>query len=95
MVGEIAATAVMFALQVAIGTTGVGLVVMAVLGLIDSIASITCSYLSAKERRSSTAQWLCGGITGLLSNFFTLYKASVAVDRDDPYSYQQQSKPEI
>jgi hypothetical protein len=95
MVGEVAAIAVMLAIQIAIGTTGVGLVVLAVLGLIDSIASITCSFLSAKERRSSTAQWLCGGITGLLSNFFTFYKASVAVDRDDPYSYQQDIKPEI
>ncbi|MCX6014583.1 MAG: hypothetical protein NT020_03185, partial [Chloroflexales bacterium] len=95
MVGEIAATAVMFALQVAFGMTGVGLVVLAVLAVIDSIATIACSFLSAKERRSSTAQWLCGGITGLLSNFFTFYKASVAVDRDDPYSYQQDIKPTI
>ena len=71
-----------------IGTIPViGQIIGAIVAVLDGIAAIACANLSKRQLRSSAAQWLCGGITGLLANFFTFSKTSVLVDSDDIYSH--------
>jgi len=53
---------------------------------LDMVAMAACTALSEKQKRSTAGQWLCGGVTGLLANFFTPYKSNLIVDPDDPYS---------
>ena len=53
---------------------------------LDMVAMVACTTLSEKQKRSTAGQWLCGGVTGLLANFFTPYKSNLIVDPDDPYS---------
>ncbi len=65
----------------------IGQVIAAVVAVLDGIAAIACANLSTRQLRSTAAQWLCGGITGLLANFFTFSKTSVLVDSDDIYSH--------
>lgn len=95
MIGQLASIAVMASLSIALASSGVGLIVLAVIAVIDATAAIACATLDEKKRRTAPAQWLCGGITGLLTNLLTFYKGSVAVDRDDPYSYRQKVIPEV
>lgn len=98
MAGQLATTAIMTSLAIALASSGIGLIVLAAIAVIDATAAILCSVtgvVSEKDRRGAPAQWLCGGITGLLTNLLTFYKGSVAVDRDDPYSYQQKVVPNI
>lgn len=65
----------------------IGQVIAAVVAVLDGIAAIACANLSTRQLRSTAAQWLCGGVTGLLANFFTFSKTSVLVDSDDIYSH--------
>ncbi|MFM2032637.1 MAG: hypothetical protein RLZZ297_1402, partial [Chloroflexota bacterium] len=67
-----------------------GQLIAAVLMLLDGIAALACNGLSDKQKRSTAAQWLCGGITGILANIFTPYKSNLVIDPDDPWSYTKQ-----
>ncbi len=64
----------------------VGQIIGAVIAVLDALAAIACATLSEKEQRSTAGKWLCGGITGILANFFTPYASNIVVDPDDPWS---------
>ena len=58
----------------------------AIIAALDALAMFACSFLSDKQKRSTAGQWLCGGATGILANFFSPYKSNLIVNPDDPYS---------
>ncbi len=70
-----------------IATIPGGQLLILIIQTIDIIAEVACSFLTPKQRRSSAAQWLCGGISGLIVNYFTFYKSSLVIDNDDIYSH--------
>jgi hypothetical protein len=74
-------------LYLAIAAIPGGQLLILIIQTIDIIAEVACSFLTPKQRRSSAAQWLCGGISGLIVNYFTFYKSSLVIDTDDIYSH--------
>jgi hypothetical protein len=71
----------------------IGALIAAIILLIDTIALIVCASVSEKDKRSTAGKWLCGGITGIISNLFTPYAGNVVVDPDDEYSHYRSIKP--
>lgn len=89
-IGEIVALVLLTALSLA---GPIGALISAIIGVIDAIATLVCAKISEKAQRSSAGQWLCGGITGLIANFFTWYKSSLVVDPNDQYSRNLSIEP--
>ena len=89
MVGQLIAASLLFALGL---LAPVGTIIAGIIAAIDAIAGIACATLSAKDRRKTAAQWLCGGISGLIANFFTVYNSNPLVGIKDPLSHTQQFK---
>ncbi len=81
-------TATMVLLMV-LSSNPIGALAAAVIGLIDLIATIACKSLSEKQQRSTAAQFLCGGISGILTNLFSPYVANLVVDPMDTWSRYQ------
>jgi len=81
-------TATMVLLMV-LSSNPIGALASAVIGLIDLIATIACKSLSEKQQRSTAAQFLCGGISGILTNLFSPYVANLVVDPLDTWSRYQ------
>lgn len=50
----------------------IGPIITLIIMAIDIIAMAICANVSEKNQRSTAGKWLCGGITGIISNFFTL-----------------------
>lgn len=91
MVGQLIAATLLFALATLGGP--IGAAIAAIIGAIDAIAGIICDTLSAENRRKTAAQWLCGGISGLIANIFTFYNSNPLVGIKDGFSYKQQLDP--
>ena len=87
MVGTTIAILFVFAISL---IPGIGQALAAIIGVLDAIAALVCATISDKQKRSTAGQWLCGGITGIISNLFNPYAANLVVNPDDPYSHNIQ-----
>jgi hypothetical protein len=77
-------TILLFTICTALGPLGE--LIWAVIGLIDSLVALVCnSFLSTEQQEGTAGQWLCGGITGLISHFlkWTMYSSTILVDMSD------------
>ncbi|MFM2032009.1 MAG: hypothetical protein RLZZ297_774, partial [Chloroflexota bacterium] len=83
-IGETASTVLLAVLS---ATGPVGAAIGAVIGAIDALAAAICAALDESTTRSTAGQFLCGGISGLLSKVFTVYNSSLSVDPTDSYSF--------
>ena len=72
-------TVLLFVLFAALGP--IGAIIGAVIGLINAIASLICSALPAEKQSSEAGTWLCGGITGIITNFIKglIYSGAILV----------------
>jgi hypothetical protein len=86
-IGSVAAIYVLFVIS---AIPVMGQLIAAVIAVIDVLAALVCSALKEKDRRSTAGQWLCGGITGIFANIFTVYATNLMVDPDDPWSHTMQ-----
>ena len=80
--GAIAATIVtviLFLIFTALGP--IGAIVGAIFGLINAMASLICSALPQKMQSSKAGVWLCGGITGAITNLMKrlIYSGTIMV----------------
>jgi hypothetical protein len=59
-----------------------GTLIQACLALIDMLVGFICTLTGAYEKAPVVAKWFCGGITGLVTNFFKMwiYSGNVIVD---------------
>ncbi len=72
-------TVLLFVLFAALGP--IGAIIGAVIGLINAIASLICSALPAEKQSSEAGTWLCGGITGIITNLIKglIYSGAIMV----------------
>jgi hypothetical protein len=58
--------------------------------LLDAIANFICSLLGKKAQESEVGQWLCGGISGILTKLLSafIYNFQVIVDMEDDERWQ-------
>lgn len=82
----IAATATIV-LMAALSCTGVGAIVVAVIGLIDGLISLICALAGAHEQEQDhwARQYVCIGITGWVTKIFkwVLYSNTYLIDYDN------------
>ena len=89
--GAIAATIVTVLLFVIFTALGpIGAIVGAIIGLINAIASLICSALPQEKQSSEAGTWLCGGITGLITNLIKgfIYSGTIMVQMN-PKGYDR------
>ena len=72
-------TVLLFLIFTALGP--IGAIVGAIIGLINAIASLICSALPADKQSSEAGTWLCGGITGIITNFIKglIYSGTILI----------------
>ena len=72
-------TVLLFVIFTALGP--IGAIIGAVIGLINAIASLICSALPQKMQSSEAGTWLCGGITGIITNLIKgfIYSGAIMV----------------
>ena len=87
-IASMVVTIILFVVFAVLGA--IGAIVQAIFGMINAIASLICSALPEKAQKSQAAYWLCGGITGLITNFFKwlIYAGTIMVDMD-PDDYER------
>ena len=83
-IGATIAIVVMFIVLAALGP--LGSLIGALIGLIDALVAMLCNaFMTPEEQaKSKAAQWLCGGVSGFLSKFFTwaIHSGTIMVDLD-------------
>ena len=87
--GAIAATIVTVLLFVIFAALGpIGAIAGAIIGLMNAIASLICSALPQDMQSSKAGTWLCGGITGAITNLIKhmIYSGTIMV-RMSPTDY--------
>jgi hypothetical protein len=77
--GSIAAI-ILFVIFNALGP--IGTLIQACLALIDMLVGLICTLTGAYEKAPVVAKWFCGGVTGLITNFFKMwiYSGNIIVD---------------
>ncbi len=81
--GAIASTIVAVIVFVISMIPVVGAIITAIIALIDSLVSLICSaFLSDEQQASEAGQWLCGGVTGMVTKALQviIYSSNVMVD---------------
>lgn len=76
-------TILIFAILTALGPLGE--IIWAVMAMIDALVALICNaFLSPEQQESEAGQWLCGGITGLISQTlkWMIYSGAIMVDMD-------------
>ncbi len=76
-------TVLMFVILTALGPLGE--IIWAIIGLIDSLVALVCNaFLSEEQKESRAAYWLCGGVTGFVSNAikWLFYSGTIMVELD-------------
>ncbi|MCP4538326.1 MAG: tandem-95 repeat protein [Chloroflexi bacterium] len=69
----------------------VGPLIVAVIALIDTAVTLLCSaFLSDEQQQGDAGQWLCGGLTGTVTNLikFIIFSSNVMVDMQ-PEDYER------
>jgi hypothetical protein len=68
----------------------IGEILYLLVTLLDSIAQFICSFLSEEQQQSNAGQWLCGGLSSILSHIFSwvFYGQQVLVDMEDEDRWQ-------
>jgi hypothetical protein len=81
------ASSITAALAFALSTTGVGAIVMAIVGMIDSLVALICGFLSKEENESIPGIFFCRGINGWLTELisFGIYAQNEITQINDPY----------
>ncbi len=81
-----AAAAVVSVLLAALATTGIGAIIVAILGLIDSVISLFCGLFPPADDNAA-AQWTCKGLSGILAEgvAYVIYDATDIIDLNNPH----------
>ena len=60
----------------------IGTLIQACIALIDMVVGMICTLTGAAEKQPEVAYWFCGGITGLVTNYFKAiyYSGHVIID---------------
>jgi hypothetical protein len=61
-------TIILFIIFTALGP--IGAIIQAFIGMLNAIANLICSALPEKMQKGKAGYWLCGGITGFITNAF-------------------------
>ncbi|MCB0114005.1 MAG: hypothetical protein KDD84_07935, partial [Caldilineaceae bacterium] len=71
----------------ALATTGIGAIVVAIIGLIDGLIFLICGYLSKEQVESTAGIALCRGITGWITELiaYGIYAQNEITQIYDPY----------
>ncbi len=81
------AASIVAGMLLVLSTTGVGAILVAILGLIDGLITIICGYLSSEDQASIPGIIFCKGITGWLIELvaFFIYDQNDITQINDPY----------
>lgn len=87
LAGTIGASIAIFVMFVVLAALGpLGSLIGALIGLIDALVAMLCNaFMTAEQQaKSKVAQLFCGGISGLLTKFFTwmIHSGTIMVDMD-------------
>ncbi len=87
-VASMVVTVVLFVIFTALGPLGV--IIQAILGMLNAIANLICSALPEDMQRSKAGYWLCGGITGFITNAlkWLIYSGTIMVEMN-PTGYER------
>ena len=83
LAGAIAGSLAAILMFVIFNTFGpIGTLIQAILALVDMLVGLICTLAGAYDKAPTVAKWFCGGITGLVSNFFKMliYSGNVIMD---------------
>ncbi|MGD8904785.1 MAG: hypothetical protein PVI67_14570, partial [Anaerolineae bacterium] len=83
-------TILLFIITTALGP--IGAIVNAFIGMLNALANAICSALPPDMQKSNAGKWLCGGITGILTNAvkWLFYSGTIMV-KMDPDDYERLS----
>jgi hypothetical protein len=81
------ASAITAGIMFALASTGVGAIVVAIIGLIDGAIALICGLLSKEENESIPGRLFCRGISGWLTDLisFGIYAQNEITRINDPY----------
>ncbi|MBP8240838.1 MAG: hypothetical protein KAX36_00570, partial [Thermoflexales bacterium] len=81
-----AAGAIVALMMAALASTGVGAIIVAIIGLIDSVISLFCGIFHPDEDDNVAANWACKGLSGILAEgvAYVIYDTTNIIDLDNP-----------
>ncbi|MDQ1301418.1 MAG: LamGL protein, partial [Chloroflexota bacterium] len=81
------ASSVMAGMMFALASTGIGAIVVAIIGLIDGLVFLICGFLDKDQTDSTAGQIFCKGISGWLTQLvsFFIYAQNEITRVGDPY----------
>ncbi len=81
------ASAITGALMFALASTGVGAIVVTIIGLIDGLIFLICGFLSEEQNESIPGLFFCRGISGWITEVisFGIYAQNEITRINDPY----------
>jgi len=81
-----AAGAIVAVMMAALASTGVGAIIVAIIGLIDSVISLFCGIYHPDEDEDVAANWACKGLSGILTEgvAYVIYDTTDIIDLNNP-----------
>ncbi len=93
LIQGVIASLIVAVLFILLSATGVGAIIVAVIGGIDALIGVACQivdWVDANATDNAWGEWICGGITGALTKSlgYTLYDQAPLLDMQNPNRLQ-------